>query len=184
MQILSAPFAGVTGDYQSIATVTVGVAGQATVTFSSIPSTFKHLQIRAIGRTSRISTNATIYLQLNSDTASNYSNHNLIGDGASASSDGAGSRTPDFIAACVAGGTLATANSFGVAVIDILDYANTDKYKTIRSLTGRDFNGSGDARLASANWRNTNAITTIELKDSSGANIAQYSSFALYGIRG
>lgn len=184
MQILAAPFLSLAGDFQSIATTTVGAGGQATIEFSFIPATYKHLQIRVLGRTARATTNATIYVEFNSDTASNYSNHNLSGDGASATSDGGGSRTPDFISACMVAGASATSGIFGVGVIDILDYADTNKYKTVRSLTGRDFNGSGEVRLTSANWRSTSAITTIKLKDSSGANISQYSSFALYGIRG
>lgn len=33
-------------DYDSIATTTVGAGGAASITFSSIPSTYQHLQIR------------------------------------------------------------------------------------------------------------------------------------------
>jgi hypothetical protein len=68
MQILAAPFAGIAGDYQSIETVTVGSGGQATITFASIPATFKHLQIRAIGRTDRASTLDGFRIQFNNIT--------------------------------------------------------------------------------------------------------------------
>ena len=75
-------------------------------------------------------------------------------------------------------------STFGAVVIDILDYANTNKYKTIRSLSGTDYNNtSGAVGLFSGSWRNTNAITTIKITASS-ANLAQYSQFALYGIKG
>jgi hypothetical protein len=36
----------VTTSYESIETVTVGSGGSATVTFSSIPATYTHLQIK------------------------------------------------------------------------------------------------------------------------------------------
>ena len=75
-----------------------------------------------------------------------------------------------------------TANCFGVAVIDILDYANTNKYKTYRSLTGGDANGSGQVLLRSSNWRSTSAVTSMTLYPGVG-NFTQYSSFALYGIK-
>ena len=78
----------------------------------------------------------------------------------------------------------ATANAFGVTIIDILDYANTNKYKTFRSLVGSDTNDTnGAVGLASGSWRSTSAITSITLSNNVSGNLAQYSSFALYGIK-
>ena len=77
-----------------------------------------------------------------------------------------------------------TANSFGAYVVDVLDYANTNKYKTVRTLGGKDLNGSGQEGLYSNLWKNTNAITDITLKVVGGSNFVQYSHFALYGIKG
>ena len=77
-----------------------------------------------------------------------------------------------------------TANAFAVCVIDILDYANGNKYKTIRTIGGYDINGGGQEGLFSNLWKNTNAITDITIKVVGGSNFAQYSSFALYGIKG
>jgi hypothetical protein len=71
---------------------------------------------------------------------------------------------------------------FGTVIIDILDYANTNKYKTQRSLGGNDRNGAGYIDFSSGNWRNTNAITSIDIKALYGTGFAQYSHFALYGI--
>ncbi len=171
------------GVFESISTTVVSSA-VSSVTFSSIPQTYKHLQIRILARTARVSTDATISIQLNSDTGSTWSNHSLFGDGSTTSSGGGGGRTYDYTGVCLCVGSSATANIFGVGVTDILDYANTDKYKTIRTLTGGDRNGSGNVSLQSANWRNTNAITSIGFFDSSGANIATNTHFALYGIKG
>jgi hypothetical protein len=68
--------------------------------------------------------------------------------------------------------------------MDILDYANTSKNKTIRMLSGNDRNGSGDIILISGLWASTSAINQIDLRLESAANFAQYSQFALYGIKG
>jgi hypothetical protein len=160
--------------YESIATVTVGSGGAANVEFTSIPGTYTHLQIRFIGR----STGAPdTKMQFNGDTTTtNYRTHTVYGDGSS--SVGASLANTAYI------GYIATATStFGAGVVDILDYANTNKYKTTRSLAGYDANGSGFAILYSNLWMSTSAVTSIKIYPDSG-NFSQYSSFALYGIKG
>jgi hypothetical protein len=70
-------------------------------------------------------------------------------------------------------------------IFDILDYTNTNKYKTVRMLGGVDFNGSGEVDFMSGLWLNTSAITRIDFLPSyQSTQFQQYSSFALYGIRG
>jgi hypothetical protein len=187
MQILSAPFAGaIAGSYESIATTTVGVGGTSTITFSSIPSTFKHLQIRAIGRTANAVTADQAKLQMNSDTStSSYAFHQLIGDGASATAAGYGSGIVAGIVPVIRfTGASATASIFGVTVFDILDYTSTAKYKTVRCLTGYDSNGSGQMQLTSGVWLSTSAVTSLDITMQGSGNFVQYSSFALYGIKG
>ncbi len=161
-----------TNSYESIATVTVGSGGSATVTFSSIPSTFTHLQLRIMLPTS----GDEPILRFNSDSGSNYSRHGLFGNGSSAAAYGVANDTYD--------GLSAGSSQPNVIITDILDYANTNKYKTTRTLAGYDQNGSGTIALRSGSWRNTNAITTITLTESNASNFPQYSSFALYGIKG
>jgi hypothetical protein len=165
------------GAYDSIATTTVGSGGSASVTFSSIPATYTHLQVRAIGIGS--TNGVTFRIRMNSDTGSNYATHYLLGDGATASA-GAITSTTSLI-----WGTTPESTTYpGAAVCDILDYANANKYKTTRSLAGGDMNGSGGyAALYSGLWMNTAAVTSLTLFPGAG-NFAQYSSFALYGIRG
>ena len=172
---------GAANSYESIATVTVGSGGSSTITFSSIPSTYTHLQIRAITRSTRSAANSNIYLGFNNDTTTgNYYGHYLNGDGSSA---GAGAKIGSTTSAIiVSAAATSTSSVFTGAVIDILDYANTNKYKTIRGLDGRDLNGSGQVAITSALWAYTNAVDRIELKPFNG-NFAQYSHFALYGIR-
>jgi hypothetical protein len=167
--------------YESIATISV-TSNVASVEFTSIPATYTHLQIRAIGRSTRAENNTALNMQFNSDTGSNYSWHRLDGDGASASASSATTQTSIIVDRFTA--STATASQFGAFVLDILDYANTNKYKTTRNLGGYDNNGNGLITLGSGLWQNTNAITSIKLIDRSGNNLIQYSQFALYGIRG
>jgi len=158
--------------YASIATVTVGLLGAASIDFTSIPSTYTHLQIRGIA----LGTNQNLITRFNGDTATNYAYHELTGSGSAAA----------------AGGTASTGNPYsgfistqlGTMVEDILDYTNTNKYKTMRTLGGSDANGSGYVVYRSTLWMNTAAITQVTLSISGGSNFSQYSSFALYGIKG
>lgn len=168
----------VAGDFESIQTVTVGSGGAASITFSSIPSTYKHLQIRFIARGL---SGGAIYTQFNSDTGANYSAHNLNGDGSSA---GAQSQTSTSTPLIIRnGGISTTANTFSAGVVDVLDYADTNKKKTLRSLAGQDLNGSGLIELGSNAWYNTAAISSIVMTQN-GSGFAQYSQFALYGLKG
>jgi len=175
--------------YESIATVTVGSGGAADITFSSIPSTYQHLQIRGIARNSNASNGGlNINMQFNSDTGSNYSHHYLgtyQGEGAAVWAGGAANES--FIVPFLMPTNNLGASIFSAGVIDILDYKDTNKYKTIRGLGGYDMNGAATGynylNLNSGNWRSTSAITSIKLYGTSG-NFMQYTQFALYGIKG
>lgn len=170
-----------TVSYESISTITLGSAA-ATVTFTSIPNTYTHLQIREIGKDNRSGAGASVlYMQCNSDTASNYSQHYLSGDGSNVYAGG-GSFTQIQLGDMLSGAT-SNANTFGAGVIDILDYANTNKYKTVRAIGGVDNNGSGAVGIYSGSWRNTAAISSITLFGFGGASLQAKSSFALYGIK-
>jgi hypothetical protein len=173
---------------EPIATTLVGSGGVNQVTFNDIPQTYKHLQIRGIARsTKNADGRSAFYLQLNSDNAVNYSSHNLIGDGTSASSDAVTTQPYMLGVSWMLPSATATANVFGGFILDILDYANTSKYKTVRNIIGSDFNSTtplpGRIGLESSSWRNTDAITSIKFYTDSG-NWAQYSRFSLYGIKG
>ena len=172
-----------TTSYESIATTTVGAGGSSTVSFSSIPSTYKHLQLRWIGRTQNAGTTDYVNIAFNNDTGSStsYWYHWLRGTGSAVDAVSSGAFYC-FRLAEVPGAT-ATANVFGGSVFDILDYANTSKNKTGRSLGGFDSNGNGRIALISGLYTNTAAISSIQITGANG-NISQYSSFALYGVKG
>ena len=164
------------GDFESIATVTLG--SDSLPSFTSIPGTYQHLQLRCLMRMVDTTDAATsFYVRFNGDTGSNYTLHNLYGNGSSAAALGFASQTSGW-----AGYVAASNTYYGVTVVDILDYADTSKNTTIRSFSGVDFNGSGRVALGSSAWLDTDAITSIETY-AGGYNIRSGSTLALYGIK-
>lgn len=164
------------GDYESIATVTLGSAASS-ITFSSIPSTYSHLQIRGYGLAT--ANGLSFRMRANNDSGSNYAIHALLGDGASASAAAITSTTSVIV------GTAPESTTYGgVFVCDVLDYSNTNKNKTTRSLAGADMNGSGGySVLYSGLWMSTSAIDRLDVLVLTN-NFAAGSTFALYGIKG
>ena len=169
------------GSYELIETITVGSGGAASVTFSNLntySSTYQHLQIRAVVRGSGAYSQTYMEMQFNADTASNYSHHELYGNGSSVSSSGNANR--NHIRAALINANTSTANVFSGVVIDLLDPYETSKYTTARILYGQ--NGTNFVGLYSGNWRNTDALSSVKLQESSG--FAQYSRFSIYGLKG
>ena len=178
--------------YASIATVTVGSGGASSISFTSIPSTYTHLQIRYLAQTNRSLIIDDAFITINGDTTgANYYSHQIQGSGSSASAfssagnggGGVGIFWPYAFSATASG----SYNYWAGGVIDVLDYANTNKNKTLRSLSGSNANGAAPSgypafvTLSSAAWFSTTAVSSITIK--SNGNFSQYSSFALYGIR-
>jgi hypothetical protein len=176
----------VTSAYESIATSTVGSGGTGTITFSSIPATFKSLQIRMMSQTNRTpAVIDSVLFRFNGDTASNYWYHTLQADGATVAANNSGTAVTRILP--VINGTASSAagaNVFGVGIIDIIDYASTTKYKTLRGFLGSDSNGAGTMGIGSGMWNNTAAITSITISMVQGTLFSEYSQFALYGIKG
>jgi hypothetical protein len=168
------------GSYDAIGTVTVGSGGQATITFSSIPQTYKHLQLRAFVRTNRTpSVTDPMDITLNSNNSSVYAWHALVGSGSSAVAASATSQSLAYISAMGSG----SVGNFGATIVDFLDYSNTSKNKTIRALSGSDSNGGGAIYLESNLFQSTTGITRIDLVSQSASTFLQYSQFDLYGIK-
>lgn len=169
--------------FESIATLS-GTGSSGTISFTSIPSTYKHLQIRAIARESSGggSNDTFLGLSFNGDSGNNYATHYLAGDGSSASASGAGTYPRIFPG--TAAQNSAPANTMAVFVFDLLDYANTNKYKTTRALTGFDKNGSGGIALTSGLWLSTSAVNRIDIYSKDGQSFTTSTTMALYGIKG
>jgi len=182
--IIASSGGAVATSYESIATVTVGAGGSSSITFSSIPSTYQHLQIRGIVRNDASGTGgAEATLRFNGSTSNYVTLHQLYGSGSAAGAS-ADLTQPSVSYPIYNPKSGETANTFSGFVMDVLDYANTNKNKTVRTLSGWDANGSGFVILRSNLWMDTTAISSITIGMESTYKLAQYSSFALYGIKG
>jgi hypothetical protein len=161
-----------------ISSVTAGTGGVSALTFSSIPSTYTDLCLKFSLRNA----DATVlsHMQINGDTAANYSNRRLYGTGSGTGSN-ASSGTYFQI---YGGGNASTysANVFSNGEVYIPNYANTSYTKTI-SFDSVTENNATEAYSAidSGIWNSTAAITSISLFYT-GFNQAQYSTAYLYGI--
>jgi hypothetical protein len=162
--------------YESIATLS-GTGSSGVITFTSIPNTYKHLQIRA---SYQLSTTENPYMRVGGssiDTAANYSWHHLWGDGSSANANSNGSASFTYF------GYSGNATNPNSVIVDILDYASASKNKTFRILAGQDNNGSGELALWSGSWSNSStAIGSISFITT--GTLSTSSRFALYGIKG
>jgi hypothetical protein len=173
--------AGGAADYELISSQLLG-SDTASVTFSSIPQTFKHLQLRYVTRSTNVAGASSISPRANGDSASNYSTHGLNGNGSAASSFNIASWSS--LGYIQINGSDVSSSIFAHGIFDLLDYTNTNKFKTARTLSGYHNGGSDrNTRLASGHWRNTNAVTSLTLSDA-GGNFAAGSRFSLYGIKG
>jgi len=165
-----------TTGFNSIASTLVGSGGASNVEFLAIPSTYTHLQLRILSFAS--TADVDVNIQYNSDTAANYAWHRFAGIQSSVYVDAGLNQNYGFIGRAGSG-----TNMFGVSVCDILDYKNTNKFKTTRALFGRNSNGTGQVWFGSSLWRSTSAITSIKVYPNAGT-WSQYTRVSLYGIEG
>lgn len=176
------------GSMDAIATYTVGASSVSNITFSSIPATYTHLQLRAMTRMTRSGQNgAASAIQLNGDTVTTYYRSFVLeGTNTTVSPGYYTDAGPSIygIRALDATGTN-SANFFGPTILDIADYTNTNKKKTLKSLTGYDSTSATDKdlRLYGGIWLQTSAINQIKIIPCYGSAFEPYSTFALYGIK-
>jgi hypothetical protein len=175
-----------TGSYESIQTVIVPSGGTSTITFNSIPQTYKHLQLRSVARdaSSGYDTNS-FKIVINNDTSSGYARQGIGGDTNNNTysfreySTGFG-----YTGGIARNGTMS--NLFAASIVTFFDYSSTDKYKNFMSFSGATFNGEGTGNVGAGSgiYVSTNAITSISFTSSQNANFLQNSQFALYGMKG
>lgn len=151
--------------YEPIETRTLSTA-QSSVTFNTITGTYTDLVL--VSDSILVSGTGAARIRYNSDSGSNYSNTYVYGDGSSALSGRSSNQTSiDF-------NFIGTARS--TSICHIQNYSNSTTYKTLISRG----NGGGITIAYVGLWRNTAAITTIEVIGSSNFNTG--STFTLYGI--
>ena len=160
-----------------ISRVVVGADGAATITFSNIPQTYQHLQIRMVAK-SALTVGSVGDITFNSDTGNNYAYHAFFGDGASASFENGVSRAN---IPAVRMTPLSNSNIYAAHIIDIIDYRNTLKNKTVRTFKGDDRNGSGAIILETGLWVSLSAINSITITSRSNV-FFQQTTATLYGV--
>ncbi|MDB4418067.1 hypothetical protein N9262_02325 [Akkermansiaceae bacterium] len=159
---------GVAGGFDLLETTTL-TSNASSVSFSGLDafSNYKHLQLRINGKFS-----SSMRLQLNGDTGSSYSWHQIYGDGSGALNPQGASNQSSITLGESMGYTTG-----GALIIDILDFSSTNKNTTVKNLFGtaeRDFVG-----LSSGGWYSTNAVTSLLLYN--GTHYAN-STYSLYGM--
>jgi hypothetical protein len=161
-------------------TILSGTSGS--ISFSSIPATYKHLQARLVLKGGASGGIKTMGYRLNSDSGNNYAAHNLSGSGSTITS-GANAPT-NYMRLRIA--TSDVANAYSTHIVDLLDYTNVNKNTTARTLGGgsRGSSSYDEVGLYSAVWLNTAAVNTLTFFDPGSDLFAAGSRFSLYGIRG
>ena len=170
--------------FDSISSTTLTTDTSSNIDFTSIPTIYTHLQLRILGKAADTATvtNGNLRIQFNNDTGANYSSHYMIG--ASDGSKPAGSNTGDTAMYGGKRGNLQSGRTllYGISVIDILNYQNTNMFKTIRYYSSIHAGSNGEVFHGTANWRSTSAITSIKITMDTG-NLGTNMTASLYGIR-
>jgi len=170
----------ITGNFFLISQQVLGSTA-TTVTFSSIPSTYKSLQLRVLARETYASPSVTYNSNLTLNSNTNYTLHYLQGNNNSITAVGQTGNNVAYSYGVPSGSTLA--NTYGAAIIDIIDYSSTTKYKTIKSISGADVNNGtyNKIQINSALSLDTTAVTTITFNKATSA-FDVGSTFSLYGV--
>lgn len=157
----------------------------SSVTFTGLDSytDYKHLQLRMTTRTDRAAVIDTIRAGFNSFSGNYYTDHMLRGYGAAVLSSGAANQS-FVIAHENTAGNSTTTGIFGSAIMDILDFSNTNKYKTIRSFSGAYIPSWTNVYLRSALIISTDALTSVTFTSGNGANLLTGCRFSIYGVKG
>lgn len=180
----------VTGDFESIATVTVSGSSTNTITLSSIPATYKHLMIRSVTAVNSNTPSQAPAITCNNYTGANdYLTYYLVTqdqNNAAPSSFGGSGSSMLFPIHTVGRGAMVQTDYFSGSQIWILDYANTTTFKNLLSTTGFwNTSGSGtesQSRLNISTFRKKEAINQISIFHAS--NFTANTQVALYGIKG
>jgi len=165
------------GGYDALASVVTSGSTTQIITINSIPSGYKHLQVRATMNCTEVN---NMYLRLGDgsgpDSGANYSWHQSFSTGSSAVANGASSGTFSYI-----GYNFNTAypNS---SIIDIIDYSSNSKHKTFFTLAGTEANGTGYVQIWGGNWRSLNPVSSLSLTAGSGYFNAG-TKLDVYGVR-
>ena len=164
-------------------------ADVSSVEFTSIPSTYEHLELNASTESDGLLYYESLYVQLGTgggaaDTGTNYSNtqiwsyYNSIGGGNSTGNNG----YYGIFATEVKSGT----QRYGTGRCIIMDYANANKNcSSFADMGGAYYNTSSNyTEIIGSVWDNTGAVDRIKILPYTGSqNLVRGSTFSLYGIK-
>jgi hypothetical protein len=153
-----------TPTYTALANITLGSTATS-VTFSSIPATYRDLILVYSGTSTSVS---GVEGRFNGDSGTNYSLVRMFGTG----SPGSSSATTNYFPVVYTGLPITA-----LSIVQIMDYSATDKHKTVLTRAG----GAGytTTEALASRWANTAAITSINILS---IGFTSGSTFALYGI--
>ena len=191
MPIIGVVASGISGrlsvptGYYSIATATVTSGGAPSITFSSIPTSYTHLELRWTAGDDRPTESMDdIIMQFNGDSNNaNYKNQRLYTKGTSVSAD-----SVDGYGCAIGWGSAAgrtNSNVMGMGIATIPDYKSTKK-KTVTAFSGMN-NAPINTGQAGGNqnfgsiWHGTSPINEIKISGVNG-NFVVNSVFHLYGM--
>jgi hypothetical protein len=162
---------------------TVLGASATSVTFSSIPAGFRHLELIWQVRTDVAAVGDFMVMQFNGDTAANYNWHQLIGNNNTAGDNTTPAAT-ELRASQAVGGNGAPGQA-GIGRLTIPNYAGTTFYKSFVSVN-QAINTGGAANFwivtHAGTWSSAAALNAILLKPATGPNFVAGSVFSLYGL--
>jgi hypothetical protein len=154
----------------------------ASITFSSIPSTYRSLMLSVVGRSDVAVASIAVSMRMNGDTGANYDNQEVRGNAATASAAEFINSTGVIIGHFA--GASATAGAPGGCTINIPIYGGTAFWKHATSnnfLSNGTGTGTNFSIIHSGRWRNTAAITSLTIIPASG-NLIAGTSAILYGL--
>ena len=164
--------------YESIATTTLSSAA-LNVTFTSIPGTYTDLVVVCDNLFSASGT-PNLRVLFNTDTASNYSVTVLEANGITAYSVRQSSISGIDLGYYTSLYSTSASTIPNNAIINVMGYSNSTTYKSLIARSGSGYTGTN---LNVGLWRNTAAITSVRISNSSAVNFTSGSTFSLYGIK-
>jgi hypothetical protein len=170
------------GAWTQISSQTVTGSAVATVSFTSIPGTYKDLILVSRPRGTAAVAAVNLQMQFNSDTGANY-DWGTISAASATVTYGTSVGANSIRVGAISAGTSINANRYGSVTVEIVQYTNISMEKDIISRSWDDASrttGTFRRQDGGGTWRNTAAITRIDLAMDSG-NIDVGSTFVLYG---
>jgi hypothetical protein len=178
--LLSQGGAAAASGFQLISTSLLATT-TASVTFSAIPASFTHLQLRVVGRYTAATVSSNMTLRFNADSGANYGYQYIRNNNGTITAAAPGSYQTSLYVGDMPGASDA-ASFYGSMIIDLLDYANTNKIKTLKTFNGRGSGANPALDMFNGTWNSTAAISSILVSDAvTSASFAAGTRVSLYG---